>query len=69
MRDADDKSRANLYSKYLALFKTVERLEPSTITMMYKEYNNASTFYPHIGIFFNEFALVYCSNLHLNKNK
>ena len=52
-----------LYEKYKNLVPYVERIEPSSITMMYKEYKSKTTFYPNIGLFFNEFALIYSTNL------
>jgi len=41
------------------LTHTVEKLEPNAIAMIYKEYKQENTFYPGLGIFFNEFALFY----------
>jgi len=37
----------------------IESLEPIVVSMIYKEYKNESTFFPNLGIFFNEFALIY----------
>lgn len=55
--------RQGLYEKYKNLSAFVDSLEPSVITMMYKEYKNSYTFYPNIGLFFNEFALIYSSTV------
>lgn len=55
----EEEARRTLYQKYVALGPYVSQLEPSIISMMYKEYNGPNTFYPNIGLFFNEFALIY----------
>jgi len=59
--------RHALFSHYEMLSTHIDTLEPSTVTSMYKEYKGASTFYPTIGIFFNEFALVYSVSMNRNK--
>lgn len=56
-----------LYAKYDSLPKTIERLEPAAIAQLYKEYKSPCTFFPNIGLFFNEFALVYASTLNVTK--
>lgn len=58
---------SNLYKKYLHLNSKIDRLEPATITQLYKEHSGPSTFYPNIGIFFNEFALIYAVGLNSKK--
>jgi len=60
---------AGLYEKYKSLGAFVDALEPSVITMMYKEYKNNYTFFPNIGLFFNEFSLIYTSNMSTKLNK
>ena len=52
-------SKKGLYEKYLHLLTKIEKLEPNIIAMLYKEYKNRQTFYPNLGLFFNEFALIY----------
>jgi len=64
---SSDRAHQGLYEKYASLARFVDKLEPSTVTSIYKEHKNAQTFYPGLGIFFNEFALVYASNT--NKTK
>jgi hypothetical protein len=58
---------SNLYKKYVNLSSKIDRLEPSTITQLYKEHSGPATFYPNIGIFFNEFALIYAVTLNSTK--
>lgn len=53
-----------LYEKYTNLPRHIDRLEPTSVAHIFKEYKGPMTFYPHIGIFFHEFALGYCYNLH-----
>lgn len=48
-----------LYHKYKLLSQKIEKLEPNTIAMIYKEYKDPMTFFPNLGIYFNEFALFY----------
>lgn len=55
-------AREGLHDKYKHLAAYIEKLEPSTVTQMYKEYKSANTFFPNLGLFFNEFALVYSVN-------
>ena len=50
----------NVYKKYLSL-KNLS-LEPAVVSMVYKAYKSKHTFYPGLGIFFNEFALFYLTN-------
>ena len=57
----------SLYYKYVNLSSTIDRLEPATITQLYKEHSGPATFYPNIGIFFNEFALIYAVTLNSSK--
>lgn len=61
MTDDDQVARRSLFDKYSKVSGRVDRLEPSVITMMYKEFKGPSTYYPNIGLFFNEFALVYAA--------
>jgi hypothetical protein len=56
-----------LYEKYKSLGPFVQRFEPPTITMMYKEYKGPMTFYPTLGLFFNEFALMYTATMNNTK--
>ena len=56
-----------LYEKYTTIGSFVDKLEPVVISMMYKEFKNDSTFYPNLGIFFNEFALIYSATLNITK--
>jgi hypothetical protein len=58
-----------LYEKYKTIHQYIDKLEPSVITMMYKEFKQENTFYPNIGVFFNEFALVYSANLNSKKHE
>lgn len=62
-RTSDDLKGQGLYEKYQTLSNYVDRLEPAVITMMYKDYKSSATFYPNVGLFFNEFALVYSASL------
>jgi hypothetical protein len=62
-------AREGLHDKYKALAHYVDKLEPSAISLMYKEYKSAQTFYPTLGIFFNEFALVYATSSNQNKKQ
>lgn len=59
--------KCGMYKKYSKLHTIIERLEPAVITMMYKEIKNGNVFFPNLGIFFNEFALVYSSSINVNK--
>lgn len=59
----DQASSKGLYDKYVSLTETVNALEPSIISMVYKEFKGPNTFYPNIGLFFNEFALVYACSI------
>lgn len=63
---SDDRSESfrGLYTRYSGLTDYVDRLEPAVITAMYKDQKDASTFYPNVGLFFNEFAFVYATGLH-----
>jgi len=56
-----------LYQKYKTLSPFVDRFEPPTITQMYKEYKGPSTYYPTLGLFFNEFALIYSATMNGTK--
>jgi hypothetical protein len=58
---------SSLYQKYIHLSHKIDRLEPATITQLYKEHSGPATFYPNIGIFFNEFALIYAVTLNSSK--
>lgn len=60
-------TQPHLFAKYEALLPKVEALEPSVVSMMYKEVKSPFTFYPNVGIFFNEFALCYCASLNSTK--
>lgn len=53
-----------MYHKYSNLPKVVHHLEPSAVAQIFKEQKGSNTFFPYWGIFFNEFALGYCVNLH-----
>lgn len=67
-RDGDRADQMHLlYRKYEHIQATVQHLEPSTVSMMYKEVQHAHTFFPNVGLFFNEFALCYCASLNTNK--
>lgn len=55
-------AKASLHDRYKSIGTLVDRLEPAVISMMYKEYKGPSTFYPNVGLFFNEFALIYSVN-------
>jgi len=61
--DCETKATTGLFQKYTTLGPTVNALEPSIISMMYKEFKGPNTFYPNIGLFFNEFALVYACTI------
>jgi hypothetical protein len=67
MQEKYKEGHVGLYEKYKRLNQYVDKLEPAVITMMYKEFKNGSTFYPNVGLFFNEFALIYSSSIHINK--
>lgn len=55
-----DEIKSGLHKKYITLSSVIEKLEPNMVAMMYKEYkNNNISFFPNLGIFFNEFALIY----------
>ena len=60
-------AQKGLYEKYAALVRTIDKLEPAAITLLYKEYRGPCTFFPNLGIFFNEFALVYAVTLNASK--
>ena len=55
--------KRGLFKKYTDLHQLIDRLEPAVITRMYKEFKNGHTFFPNLGIFFNEFALVYSATV------
>lgn len=64
----EDKSHfAGLYEHYGYLGAYVAKLEPTVITQMYKDFKSEKTFYPNVGIFFNEFALIYSANAHAGR--
>lgn len=67
--DAPPDAKAGLHDKYRALAAYVDKLEPAAISLMYKEYKSAHTFYPTLGLFFNEFALAYTTNAHQTKKQ
>lgn len=52
-----------LYERYMHLVKYVHRLEPTYVASVFKDYKGPNTFYPHIGLFFSEFAVAYCYNI------
>jgi len=56
--------RQFLYEKYIHLIRYVDRLEPTYVASIFKDYKGPNTFYPQIGLFFSEFAVAYCFNLH-----
>jgi hypothetical protein len=66
-KDVSEKSRHDMFQKYKTLQSHLDHLEPPVITSMYKEYKSAATFYPTVGVFFDEFALVYACSLHSSK--
>lgn len=66
---AEQQARQGLHDKYKALLAYVDKLEPSSISLMYKEYKGVHTFYPSLGLFFNEFALAYATNANQNKKQ
>lgn len=53
-----------LYAKYKTLPVYVHRLEPTSIAQIFKSSKETHIFFPHHGLFFNDFALGYCYNLH-----
>lgn len=71
----------HLYTKYTVLPKYVDGLEPAAVAQMFKAGLAAGTgaghgsgtatkahvFFPSWGLFFNEFTLGYCFNLHQGK--
>lgn len=68
LEDSIAEAKAALHDRYKIVPIIVDRLEPAVISMMYKEYKGARTFYPNIGLFFNEFALIYSVNSNAKKS-
>jgi len=56
-----------LCDRYKQLGKFIDKLEPVVISLMYKEYKGENTFFPTLGIYFNEFALFYTANQKVSK--
>ncbi len=67
LEDSIAEAKAAVHDRYKSIGYIVDRLEPAVISMMYKEYKGPSTFYPNVGLFFNEFALIYAVNSNAKK--
>lgn len=59
-----NKCNEYMYAKYSLLPRHVASLEPTAIAQIFKQQISPNTFYPAFGIFFSEFSLGYCYNLH-----
>lgn len=57
-------NKRHLYAKYKRLPQYVDTLEPTSIAQIFKSYKKTELFFPTLGLFFSDFALGYCYNLH-----
>lgn len=57
-------TRTYLFAKYKRLPGYVHTLEPTTIANIFKGSKQENVFFPQYGLFFSDFAVGYCYNLH-----